>query len=202
MLELSLTEDRVGNDPIALFREWYGAAENAGLAMPEAMTLATATRTGMPSARMVLLRGCDARGFVFYTNYRSRKGCELTDNPRAALVFHWAKLERQVRVEGTVTLATAAESDAYFVSRPYGSRIGAIVSPQSEVIPDRATLERRWEEAAVAFPEYPPRPEFWGGYRVVPEMIEFWQGRESRLHDRIRFQRNEQGEWTRERLAP
>jgi pyridoxamine 5'-phosphate oxidase len=150
---------------------------------------------------MVLLRGFDERGFVFYTNYQSRKAEELDANPRAALVFHWAELHRQVRVEGTVERVSAAESDDYFASRPHGSRVSAVASPQSQAVPDRLFLERRYAELAQAYPELVPRPEHWGGYRVLPDTIEFWQGRENRLHDRLRFRRAGQS-WIRERLAP
>lgn len=166
------------------------------------MTLATATRDGHPSARMVLLKGFDARGFVFYTNYESRKGGELEQNPQAALVFFWVELERQVRVEGRVERAAPAESDAYFASRPLGSQIGAWASAQSRVIAGREPLERRTAELEDEYAgREVPRPSQWGGYRVVPHVIEFWQGRPSRLHDRLRY-RQKDGGWIVERLSP
>jgi pyridoxamine 5'-phosphate oxidase len=166
------------------------------------MTLATATPDGRPSARMVLLRGFDERGFCFYTNYESRKAAELAANPRAALVFWWAELERQVRIEGTVERTSRAESEAYFASRPPGSQLSAAASPQSRVIADRAVVERRVAELATAVPDGPvPLPDFWGGYRLAHEVVEFWQGRPNRLHDRLRYRRA--GEtWRIERLAP
>jgi len=168
---------------------------------PTAMNLATVDARGRPAGRVVLLKGVDKRGFVFYTNYESRKGRELAANPFAALTFLWKELERQVRVEGSVEKVTADESRAYFSTRPLGSRIGAWASPQSSVIENRAWLEKRWEEFTAQYGEEPPLPPHWGGYRVVPEYLEFWQGRRSRLHDRITYTR--QGEqWKVARLAP
>jgi pyridoxamine 5'-phosphate oxidase len=201
--EAALDETGVNPDPIAQFRAWYAEAQAGGADYPEAMTLATATADGRPSARVVLLRGCDERGFAFYTNYLSRKGQELYGNPRAALVFYWYRLDRQVRIEGTVEVLTAAESDAYFRSRPQGHQLGALASPQSEVIAGREVLERNLAELTARYPEGSevPRPPQWGGYRVVPEVIEFWQNRANRLHDRLRYRR-EGGVWVLERLAP
>jgi pyridoxamine 5'-phosphate oxidase len=202
--QAALDEATVTRDPIAQFAVWYDAAVAAGVPEPEAMTLSTATPDGRPSARVVLLRGFDARGFCFFTNYDSRKGRELTANPHAALTFHWTDLERQVRIEGRVERTTAAESDGYFRTRPSTSRIGAWSSPQSEVIPDRGALETLFARYRAEHPDDAsiPRPPNWGGFRIVPERIEFWQGRPSRLHDRLLFRRSVDGPWTLERLAP
>ncbi|MBW4690424.1 MAG: pyridoxamine 5'-phosphate oxidase [Lyngbya sp. HA4199-MV5] len=198
----ALNEADVDPDPIKQFQQWLEEAIAAQLPEPNAMTLATATREGIPSARIVLLKGLDDRGFVFYTNYDSRKGQELADNPHAALVFLWTVLERQVRVEGHVEKIAAVETDAYFQSRPLASRLGAWASEQSRVIPDREVLEQRFAELKATYAdESVPRPTHWGGYRVIPKQIEFWQGRTSRLHDRLRY-RLEQGPWLLERLAP
>ncbi len=188
-------------DPIALFQEWFAAATRAGIFLPEAMTLATASPQGAPSARMMLLKGVDPRGFVFYTNYESRKGEELAANARAALVFHWAVLERQVRVEGRVARLATEESAAYFATRPRGSRIGAWASRQSRALPARKELQDRVVQYEREFPGDIPLPPFWGGFRLVPERIEFWQGRLNRLHDRLRFVRDGAG-WRTERLYP
>ncbi len=200
----ALDENGIASDPLYQFTTWYDEAVAAGLPEPEAMTLSTATQEGRPSARIVLLRGYDERGFCFFSNYASQKGRELAANPYAAVTFHWVELERQVRIAGRVEKVSASESDAYFKSRPAQSRIGAWSSPQSEVIASRDTLEQFVKEYQERYPEESaiPRPEHWGGYRVIPERIEFWQGRPSRLHDRLRFSRVEQGTWTLERLAP
>jgi pyridoxamine 5'-phosphate oxidase len=202
--QATLDETTVAPDPIRQFSAWYDEAVAAGVPEPEAMTLATATPAGRPSARVVLLRGFDARGFCFYTNYGSHKGRELTANPHAALTFHWPDLERQIRIEGRVEQTTAAESDEYFRTRPSTSRIGAWSSPQSEVISDRGSLEALFARFRADHPDDSaiPRPPNWGGFRVVPERIEFWQGRPSRLHDRLRFRRDADGAWILERLAP
>jgi pyridoxamine 5'-phosphate oxidase len=197
-----LTEADAGTDPFALFRRWFDTAVAEDLFEPNAMTLATATPDGVPSARAVLLKALDDRGFTFFTNYDSRKGREMAANAHVALLFLWHPLERQVRVEGTAEVVTAAESDEYYVKRPLGSRLGAWASPQSEVIPDRAFLETQHAELTAKYPDgNVPRPPNWGGYRVIPTAIEFWQGRPSRLHDRIRFSLVN-GKWVRERLAP
>jgi pyridoxamine 5'-phosphate oxidase len=200
---LTLLEADAPADPFALFAQWYLAAEAAQLPEPSAMTLATADAAGTPNARMVLMRGFDERGFVFYTNYLGQKAAELLENPRAALVFHWAPLQRQVRVQGDVEKVSAAESDAYFHSRPFGHQLGALVSPQSQVIADREFLEERLRELQAQFGETDPvpRPPHWGGYRVLANVVEFWQGRPNRLHDRLRYRRAGSG-WTIERLAP
>jgi len=190
-------------DPIRQFERWFRAAEQTGTPLPNAMTLATSNRQGKPSARMVLLKQVDARGFVFFSNEESRKGQELMDNPVAALVFWWPALSRQVRVEGRVERVGTAESDRYFASRPRRNQLGAHASPQSRVIPDRTFLEERLTEAARTFEGRDvPRPPHWGGYRLVPEVLEFWQERENRLHDRLRYRRDDGGRWLLERLAP
>jgi pyridoxamine 5'-phosphate oxidase len=197
-----LPDARPDEDPLALFRLWYAAAERAGIYLPEAMALGTATPDGLPAVRIVLLKGFDERGFTFFTSYESRKGIELRANPRAALTFHWAVLERQVRIEGTVTRLSEEESLAYFRSRPRGSRIGAWASRQSEGLETREVLEQRVREHTARFRDQDvPLPPFWGGYRVAPARIEFWQGRVNRLHDRLRFERSGDG-WTSVRLYP
>lgn len=197
-----LTEADAGADPFALFHRWFGDALGADLIDPNAMTLATVGADGQPSARAVLLKALDDRGFTFFTNYDSRKGNEIAANPKVALLFLWHPLERQVRVEGVAEVVSAAESDEYYVKRPIGSKLGAWASPQSAVIAGREVLERAHEELKAKYPDGdPPRPPNWGGYRVVPDVFEFWQGRRSRLHDRVRFTRSATG-WTRDRLAP
>ena len=196
-----LSEAEAGDDPLALFHRWFAEATAAGQPEPNAMTLATATAAGKPSARIVLLKIADDRGLAFFTNYQSRKGRELASNPAAAVVFFWPAVERQVRVEGIVEVVSDAESDEYFATRPLNSRLGAWASEQSGVIPSRAELERRHQELVDRFGDQVPRPPHWGGYRLVPAEWEFWQGRPSRLHDRIRF-RHAAGRWVRERLSP
>ena len=198
----TLDRDDLPADPLDLFAAWFADAQAAGVPEPNAMTLATATPEGRPSARIVLLKGADARGFSFYTNHESRKGRELDAHPFAALVFWWGPLERQVRIEGRIERVGAAEADAYYASRPHGSRLGAWASPQSMEIPDRSVLDRRLAEAEAAHPADVPRPAFWGGYRVIAEAVEFWQGRPSRLHDRFLYRRDAAGAWTPVRLAP
>jgi pyridoxamine 5'-phosphate oxidase len=198
-----LSEAEAGDDPFALFRTWFEQALAGGLPEPNAFILATASAEGIPSARMVLLKALDDRGFTFFTNYDSRKAKEMAANPRVALVFPWHAIERQVRIEGTIEKVTAAESDDYFANRPLGSRLGAWASVQSEVIPDRAFLERRHAELMTQYPDgQVPRPPNWGGYRVLPAALEFWQGRPSRLHDRILFTRQPDGAWKKSRLSP
>jgi pyridoxamine 5'-phosphate oxidase len=196
-----LDEAHSASEPFPLFRQWFDAAVAAQAAQPEAMALATVAPDGAPSVRMVLLRGFDARGFVFYTNYQSRKAQELMANPHAALVLYWPLLERQVRIEGTVEIISAEESDAYFRTRPRGSQLSAWASPQSRPVPDRNCLEEQFREMEEQFAGEVPRPPFWGGYRVVPQRIEFWQGGDNRLHDRLLYRQTDSG-WIRERLAP
>jgi pyridoxamine 5'-phosphate oxidase len=197
-----LVEADVDPDPVVQFGRWLDDASAAGLVEPSAMTLATAGADGAPSARMVLLRGVDRRGFVFYSNYESRKAAELAANPRAALVFWWGELRRQVRVEGPVERTSQQESAAYWRTRPPGSRLSAWASPQSRVIPGRAVLDERVAELAARHPGGDvPLPPFWGGYRLVPEVVELWQQRSDRLHDRLRYTRTPGG-WRIERLAP
>ncbi|MGY2487002.1 pyridoxamine 5'-phosphate oxidase [Cupriavidus sp. CP313] len=198
----SLSETDVAPDPMSQFKRWFDEAVTAKLPEPNAMTLATVDADGQPSARIVLLKGIDDRGFTFFTNYESRKGLDLAANPRAALLFHWVQLERQVRVEGHVEKVSDDESDAYFATRPLGSRVGAWASAQSREVPGRDVLEQREQEYRSKFGENPPRPPHWGGYRLVPTALEFWQGRPSRLHDRIAFRLQPGGDWQIVRLSP
>ena len=196
-----MPEDAKQRDPLQLFGDWFADAENSGLLMPEAMTLATATGEGRPSARMVLMKDYDEDGFVFFTNYGSRKAAELDSNPYAALLFHWSALQRQVRIEGSVSRVSEEESREYFNSRHRGSRVGAWASRQSEVLPERALLEQRVRDYEQKFSSDVPLPSFWGGYRLKPESFEFWQGRVSRLHDRVCFERRDKG-WKAYRMYP
>jgi pyridoxamine 5'-phosphate oxidase len=197
----SLDDAVAGNEPLALFEKWFSQALKAKVPEPNAMTLATVGADGRPSTRVVLVKSYDAAGIVFFTNYLSRKGHELEQHPLAALQFHWVELEKVVRIEGLVERTTDAESDAYFATRPLDSRIGAWASPQSQVIPNRAVLLANAAKASATYGLNPPRPPHWGGYRLVPDAWEFWAGRKSRLHDRIRF-RLVDGRWVKERLAP
>lgn len=197
-----LDEADVAHDPVTQFTRWFDEAINARVPMVNAMTLASVSASGQPSARIVLLKEADQAGFVFYTNYESRKGRELAANPRAALLFYWIELEREVRIEGRVATVTARESDEYFSGRPLGSRFAAIASPQSQVVTDRAALEARFAETEKRAGSTPSRPACWGGYRVVPEIVEFWQGRPNRLHDRLQYRLRSGGNWIIERLAP
>jgi pyridoxamine 5'-phosphate oxidase len=200
---MNLREDEVAANPLEQFARWYDEAIAAGVELPEAMMLATAAPDGAPSARMVLLKGVEERGFVFYTNYESRKGRELAANPRAALVFHWPQTpRRQVSVGGSVERLSARESDEYFRTRPFGSRIGAWASRQSEVIAGREGLERSFAELEAEHADGEvPRPPWWGGYVLRPDIVEFWQNHPNRLHDRLRYRRSD-GEWVLERLSP
>ncbi|MBU9605894.1 pyridoxamine 5'-phosphate oxidase [Burkholderia multivorans] len=200
----SLDEADAAPDPFAQFDRWFNEALAAKLPEPNTMTLATVGADGRPSARIVLVKGVDERGFVFFTNYESRKGRDLAAHPYAALLFYWIELERQVRIEGRVEKTSAEESDRYFASRPVGSRIGAWASEQSAVIDSRATLEAREKAFRERYGDDPPRPPHWGGYRVVPDTLEFWQGRPSRLHDRLVYTRDAAAPhgWTISRLSP
>ena len=201
----TLSEKDIATDPFGQFNKWWGEALRADIDEVNAMTLATASADGMPDARIVLLKGFDESGFVFYTNYNSSKGLELLENPRACLVFFWKELERQVRISGLVSLVSGKESDEYFNSRPEGSRLGAWASPQSEVIESREWLEeneQKYHEQFSGTGGAISRPLQWGGYRVKPTRVEFWQGRPSRLHDRILYSLQENGRWKIERLAP
>lgn len=199
----ALSESDVDPDPIKQFERWLREAMKAQLPEPNAMTLATADRTGRPYARVVLLKDCDADGFVFFTNYQSDKGRQLAENPHAALVFLWLELERQVRIEGTASKIPSAYSEAYFQTRPRESRLGSLASRQSQVVASREILDKRFQQLAGQYPDDNiPMPNHWGGYRVRPEMLEFWQGRHGRLHDRLRYRLQKSGAWLLERLEP
>ncbi len=200
----ALTKDKLDANPIRQFQAWSEEVRAHGVSEQDAisMTLATADKKGEPDARIVLLKSVDDHGFVFYTNYQSRKGKELNENPRACLLFYWSTLWRQVRIEGTVEKVSDEESDEYFQSRPLGSKLGAWASNQSEVIASREILETRFAELQKQFGDNVPRPTHWGGYRVKPHTIEFWQGQENRLHDRLRYCLQENGSWVIERLGP
>lgn len=199
----SLSEKEVTKDPVAQFEKWFRAAMSCDLAEPNIMTLATATSDGKPSARIVLLKGFDRNGFIFYTNYLSRKGKEIAKNPYASLVFYWHEIERQVRIEGTIEKLSKDESERYFHSRPKDSQIGAVASPQSQVISDRQELEKAWEDIEKKYSgKNIPKPSHWGGYIVRPQLIEFWQGGPGRLHDRILYKKADKNTWKIVRLAP
>ena len=200
--QASLSESDVLADPITQFSKWFDEAIMAQVPEPNAMSLATVGADQRPSSRIVLIKDFDQSGFVWYTNYVSRKGLALQENPFAALLFHWVELERQVRIEGRVERVSAAESDAYFNSRPLGSRVAAIASAQSAPIADRETLERCYHAAEETQGSEPVRPPHWGGYRLIPQQLEFWQGRRSRLHDRIVYTLQPEGRWIRQRLQP
>lgn len=201
--EQVLRKDDLDSDPFALFRRWYERALSSVPIDPNAMTLATASKDGLPSARMVLLKGYDERGFVFFTNYESRKGRELEENPRASLVFYWRGLNRQIRITGTVGRTAQKESEEYFRTRSRDSRLGAWASKQSEVIESREALDQAFRDIEEKYPgDDIPLPTFWGGFRLTPNVFEFWEGRTGRLHDRFRYTRESNGEWTIERLSP
>ena len=198
----SLSELDAAADPIDQFALWFDEASKAQIPEPNAMSVATVGSDGRPSSRIVLIKQFDQRGFTWFTNYDSRKGLDVIDNPYVALLFHWVELERQVRIEGKIERVSQEESDAYFYSRPLASQLGAIASHQSQTVADRETLERQYEATKQQFGEHPSRPAHWGGYRVIPDVFEFWQGRENRLHDRLRYTRTKDNSWKLERLAP
>jgi len=202
-LHQGLNDSDLDADPIVQLRRWLEDAVAGGLPEPYAMTLATATPDGQPSARMVLLRGCDAQGLAFFTDFRSRKARELLANPRAAVVLFWAELNRQVRAEGRIEEVSPAQADAYWQSRPRGHRLAATASNQSETLPDRSRLEQRVAELELQYPgDDVPRPDYWSGFRLVPHAVEFWKSRLNRLHDRFRYERQDDGTWQRQRLSP
>lgn len=198
-----LIEANIPEDPILLFKDWFEAAQKSDIPEPNAMTLATASKEGVPSARIVLLKGIEESGFIFYTNYESRKGQEIASNPLGALVFLWKEMERQVRIEGTILKLDESQSTKYFQSRPKGSQIGAWASPQSQIIQDRSILVDQYNSLDIQYANQQqlPKPPNWGGYTINPKMIEFWQGRSSRLHDRLRYTKHSSG-WSIDRLAP
>jgi pyridoxamine 5'-phosphate oxidase len=199
----SLSEDDANADPIKQFDKWFNEAIKSEQDEPTAMTLATATHDGRPSARIVLLKGFDSNGFIFYTNYLSRKGKEIAKNPLGSLLFFWGTLERQVRIEGTIEKVSKEESAKYFQTRPRASQLGAVASPQSQEIPDRDILDKKWLEAEAEYLDQDiPKPSYWGGYILKPRLIEFWQGRRSRLHDRILYKKIDNKNWKKVRLAP
>jgi pyridoxamine 5'-phosphate oxidase len=198
----SLSEANVHADPMTQFAKWFDEAVMAKVPEPNAMGVTTVGANGRPSSRIMLIKGFDQRGFTWFTNYESRKGRELQANQYAALLFHWIPLERQVRIEGQVERVSAADSDVYFHSRPLKSRLGAIASAQSQAIADREALEARYMQAEEQYGDHPPRPEHWGGYRLIPDTMEFWQGRRSRLHDRILYTLQKDGHWQHQRLQP
>ncbi|WP_419701832.1 pyridoxamine 5'-phosphate oxidase [Mucilaginibacter sp. NFX135] len=199
----TLSENDTKGDPINQFEQWFNEALAAKLHEPNAMTLATATTNGKPSARVVLLKGFNQHGFMFYTNYLSRKGKEITRNPQGAITFFWAELQRQVRIEGTIEKLSKEDSERYFHTRPKGSQIGAVVSPQSQEIEGREGLEKKWSELDAEYEgKEVPKPSFWGGYILNPQLVEFWQGRSSRLHDRILYKKVDKKSWKKVRLAP
>jgi len=198
----SLSELDTAADPVDQFAVWFDEATKAQIPEPNAMSVATVGADGRPSSRIVLIKQFDQLGFTWFTNYDSRKGVDVAENPYVALLFHWVELERQVRIEGKIERVTKEESDAYFYSRPLASQLGAIASQQSRTVASRETLEQQYEATKQQFGDHPTRPEHWGGYRVIPDRIEFWQGRPSRMHDRVLYTRSDEGQWQRQRLQP